>query len=109
MDNPTKSRLETLLRQAQLLMGISSQPNPSSALQDVFNTICRLVFDEPGYRNLWDEPLLTQLSWLFQVKLPAAAAVGNKVAELHQRAQHVRRVNDVFFLILTRDATLEEV
>ena len=109
MDSATKNRLETLLRQAQLLMGIASQPSPSSALQDVFNNICRLVFDEPSYCDLWDEPLLTQLSWLFQVKPPAATVFGDKVAELHQRAQHVRRVNDVFFLILTCDATIEEV
>jgi ribonuclease HIII len=58
MDSATKSRLETLLQQAQLLMGISSQTSPSSALQDAFNKLCSLVFDEPGYRNLWDEPLL---------------------------------------------------
>jgi Lon protease (S16) C-terminal proteolytic domain len=31
------------------------------------------------------------------------------VADLHQRAEHVRRVNDIFCLILMRDATLEEV
>jgi hypothetical protein len=31
------------------------------------------------------------------------------VADLHQRAEHVRRVNDIFFLILMQDATLEEV
>jgi len=34
---------------------------------------------------------------------------GDKVADLYQRAQQVRRVNDIFFRILTRAATLDEV
>jgi hypothetical protein len=87
MDNATKSRLETLLRRAQLLMGISSQPSPSSALQDVFNKICSLVFDEPGYRALWDEPLLTQLSWLFQAKPPNPTVFRGGILPLHNRSK----------------------
>jgi hypothetical protein len=109
MDSATKSRLETLLRQAQLVMAPSSQPSSASGLHDVYTKICRLVFDEPGYRQLWDEPLLTQLSWLFQVKPPNPMVFGDKVADLYQRAQQVRRVNDIFFRILTRAATLDEV
>ena len=61
MDKSTMGRLETLLRDAQLMMVASSQQNASSALQDVFNTICRLVLDEQSYRALWDEPILSQL------------------------------------------------
>jgi hypothetical protein len=109
MDRTTKSRLATLLRQAQVLLGMAPQSTHSSPLPEVFTSICRLVFDGPSFCDLWDEPLLTQLSWLFQVKPPAAAAFGDKVAELHQRADHVRQVNDVFFLILARDATIEEL
>lgn len=109
MDNSTTSRLETLLRQAQLLMPPSSQPSSSSTLKDVFNTICRLVLDEQRYRELWDEPTLSQLSWLFQVKPPSQPVFGVEVAELHQHAQHVRRVNDLFFQILNRNTTIEEV
>jgi hypothetical protein len=88
MDSATNRRLATLLRHAQLLMGIASQPSPPSTLQDTFDNICRLVFDEQSSCDLWDEPLLTQLGWLFQVKSPAAAVFGDKVAELHQRARH---------------------
>lgn len=109
MDSATKSRLETLLRQAQLVMAPSSQPSSASGLHDVYTKICRLVFDEPGYRQLWDEPLLTQLSWLFQVKPPNPTVFGDKVADLYQRAQQVRRVNDIFFRILIRATTLDEV
>jgi ribonuclease HIII len=109
MDSTAKTRLGVLLCQAQLLMPSSSQPGPSAELQDVFNSICRLVFDERIYRELWDEPILSLLSWLFQVKPPALAVFGDEVAELGQRIQHVRRMNDFFFQILNREATIEMV
>src|SRR5713101_1066977 len=86
MDSTTRTRLETLLRQAQLVMPTASQTSASPELQPIFTSICRLVLDERAYQELWDEPILAQLDWLFQVK-PPAAMFSNQVAELRQRAQ----------------------
>ena len=109
MDRTIKTELETLLRQIQFLILASSQPSPSSEPQRVYNNICKLVFDEQTYRGLWDEPILSQLNWLFQVKPPEPTIFGGQVAELGQRAQQVQRVNDFFFQILNWDASVEKV
>lgn len=109
MDSTIKTRLEALLRQLQLLMPASSPPRLSPELQGVFNGICELVFDKKAYQWLWDEPILSQLNWLFQVEPPELNTFGHHVAELRQRVQEAQRVNDFFFRILNWEASVEEV
>jgi hypothetical protein len=108
MDNTVKTRLETLLHQAQLLMPTASQSSPSAELQTVFTSICKLVLDGQVYQELWDEPILPQLNWFFAAK-PPATAFGHQMAELQQRSQEVQRVNNFFFQVLNRLASVEAV
>ncbi len=109
MDSTAKTRLEALLRRIQLLLSASNQPNQSPDLKEAFNEICRLVLDDELYQALWDEPILSQLGWLFQVKPPAPALFGSKVTDLCLRAHQAQQVNDFFFQILNRDAPVEKV
>lgn len=59
MDNTSVGRLGTLLRQVQLVMSDSDPPHLSTERRDLFNNICRLVFDEKIYQHLWDDSLLS--------------------------------------------------
>jgi ribonuclease HIII len=68
-----------------------------------------LVFYEQTYLHLWDEPVLSQLNWLFQVKPPELSIFGGQVVELRQRCEHVQRMNDFFFRILDPDSSVETV
>jgi hypothetical protein len=43
MDRTTRTRLETLLRQVQLLLPPSDQTSPSPELRQIFTEICRLI------------------------------------------------------------------
>src|SRR5712692_4247388 len=109
MENLATASLERLLRQIQLTRSDSDAPGLSSDQQDLFDSICRLVFDGKAYQQLWDESLLSQLNWLFQIEQPDPTLFGAQVAELHQRTQQVQQVNNFFFAILSGDASLEEV
>jgi len=70
VDKELVSRLEPLLRQAQLLLPVSEQATSASDLQNVYETICELVLDEQVISSLWHEPILLQLNWLFKLKPP---------------------------------------
>src|SRR5262245_6154159 len=107
MYNAVKRQLEALLRQARLLMP-SSQMNSSPELQPVFTKICQLVLDGRVYQELWDEAILSQLTWLFQTK-PPAAIFDHQVAALCQQAQEAQSVHNFFFQILNRSASIEMV
>lgn len=109
MDSNSVTRLDGLLRQVQFLMPAPDQPRLSPELDRVFRAICKSVFDEQVYQWLWDEPLLSQLNWLFQVKPPELTTFGEQVAEIRNRAQRAHRVNDFFFRLLNRDASVDEV
>ncbi|SRR6266498_3392803 len=102
-----KTRLEDLLRQARLLIP-SSEIDPSLAVQPLFTNICQLVLDRRVYQELWNEAILSQLDWLFQIR-PPAAMFDSQVAELRQQAQKARSVHNLFFQILNRSASLEMV
>lgn len=109
MESTVKNRLGDLLRRIQLLIAASGKSSPPPELHEVYTRICKLVFDEKTYPDFWDEPILLQLDWLFQVKPPEPTKFGEQVAELHQQAEHAQRVNDFFFQVLNQDASVEKV
>src|SRR6266542_477029 len=99
MESTVTTQLERLLLRIQLLISGSSACSPSSEQQEVFNSICKLVFKDQTCRNLWDESILSRLNWLFQVKPPQQTVFGGQVEELRQRLQQVQEVNNLFFAI----------
>lgn len=108
MDNTSVGRLGTLLRQVQLVISDSDPPRLSTERQDLFNNICRLVFDEKIYQHLWDDSLLSQIDWLFRIESPASM-FDHRMVELRERVQEARHVNDFFCRILDHDSAIEEV
>jgi hypothetical protein len=89
-------------------MPAAGQPSPAAELQKVFTSICKLVLDGRVYQELWDEPILSPLNWFFEAK-PPAADFDHQMAELQQRSQQVQRVNNFFFQVLNRSASVEAV
>lgn len=108
MTDPT-SALNSLLRQALPLLGVSGSSSSASELNRVFGSLCKLVLDEMIFREVWDESVLSQLNGLFQVKPPHLPMFEGQLAELSKRVQTVRRVNDLFYKILSHDASAEDV
>jgi ribonuclease HIII len=109
MDSIVKTKIKTLLYQIQLLMPASGSQSPSSEVQRLFKNICKLIFDDKAYSLLWDEPILSQLDWLFQVKPPEPTMFGDQVAEIRERRKQAQHVNDLFFRILNSEFSAEKV
>lgn len=109
MDSTVKTKMETLLYQIQLLMPASGSQSPSSEVQRLFKNICKLIFDDKAYSLLWDEPILSRLGWLFQVKPPEPTMYGDQVAEIRERRKQAQHVNDLFFRILNPEFSVEKV
>lgn len=109
MDKDLISRVESLLRQIALLLPETDQSSRSGQLDEVYETICGLVLDEQVTNALWHEPILSQLNRLFSVKPPSAEIFGHLVEGLYRREQEVRHVNDLFFRVLSKAASIEEV
>lgn len=109
MDKSIISRVESLLRRAELLLSEPDQPSCSGQLDEVYTTICELVLDDQVVQALWHEPILSQLNRLFTIKPPSASAFGYLLDRLRQREQEVGRINDLFFSVLNKGASPEDV
>ena len=107
MDSTIKTQLESLLRQIQLLMPASDRS--STEMNRIFKAICNLVFDKGAYHLLWDEPVLSQLDWLFLWKSPEPTMFGAQMAEIREKVELSRKANDLFFRILIQDCSVESV
>lgn len=109
MDSATNTQLRKLLLRARILMPDSGSGDSSHELQEIFNAICRLVFSEQAYQRLWDEPILSQLTWLFAAKPPRPTIYGHQLAEIGLRAQQAQHANDFFFRLLNQNFSVEEI
>jgi ribonuclease HIII len=109
VDTSLISRVESLLRRAELLLSDPNQSSCSGQLDAVYTTICELVLDDHVVQTLWHEPILSQLNRLFGIKPPSAIAFGHLLDRLRQREQVVCRSNDLFFSILNKWTSPEEV
>lgn len=109
MDKGLISRVESLLRQIALLLPETDQSSHSPQLDEAYETICGLVLDEQVTNTLWHEPILSQLNRLFTVKPPSEELFGHLVDRLHRREQEVRHVNNLFFRVLNKTVSVEEV
>lgn len=109
MDKSLISRVESLLRRAELLLSEPDQASCSGQLNEVYTTICEFILDDQVVQDLWNEPILSQLNRLFRIKPPSASAFGQLLDQLRQREQDVRRINDLFFSVLNKGTSTEEV
>lgn len=109
MDKSLISRVESLLRRAELLLSDPAQSSCSVQLDKVYTTICELILDDHIIQALWHEPILSQLNRLFTIRPPSASAFGRLLDQLRQREREVRRINDLFFSVLNKGTSPEEV
>src|SRR5574341_248809 len=109
MDNSKLLRLRQLLLHARVCSLSSGTLESDQELRRTFNSICKQLFDEQVYRDLWDEPILNEIMWLFGVITPEPSKFGRQVAEISERAQQVRLVNDFFFQVLYLESSAEQV
>ncbi len=102
-------RLESLLRQAQLLFPKSNDVADARDFKEVYGEICRLALDQQAIQSLWHEPLLLQLNWLFKEAPPNPQLFGRLTNQLKEREPEARLVNDLFFGILSYSFSAEDV
>lgn len=100
-------KLESLLRQAQLLFPTSGDDSPE--YDEVYAEICSSVLNQPTIQTLWHEPILLQLNWLFENSPPNSQHFGNFTTQLKIRAPEVTQINDLFFRVLDHSSSAEEV
>jgi hypothetical protein len=103
MDNEIK-RLEWLLTKIQLL---DAPFRRSAEGKDLYEEICKLVFEDQLYVQLWSEPTLNQLEHLFQIEKPDEELFQSELDEIRKRTRIVKEVNDLFFAIVDTNSTSE--
>jgi ribonuclease HIII len=103
------SKLESLLRQAQLLFPKSTGDADSRAFKEVYDDICRQVLNQQTVDSLWHEPLILQLSWLFEERPPNSQIYGDLTSKLKGKAIEAKIINDLFFRILDNSSSAEDV
>ena len=101
MDNKI-TRLDRLLSQIQLL---NPPYKESKEGEQLYQEICRLVFEDQLYVRLWSEPTLNQLEHLFQTEKPDEELFESELEEICKRTRTVKEVNDLFFAIVDPDTT----
>ena len=101
MDDEIK-RLEWLLARIQLL---DPPFRGSEEGKDLYQEICKLVFEDQLYVRLWSEPTLNQLEHLFQTEKPDEELFESELQEISTRTRTVKEVNDFFFAIVDPNTT----
>ena len=109
METDLNTRLEPMLRQAQLLFPKSNDVADAKEFQKVYSEICRLMLDQQVIQSLWHEPLLLQLNWLFKERPPNPQIFGGLTNQLRERESEAKLVNDLFFSILSNSFSAEDV
>ena len=105
MDNEI-TRLDWLLSRIQLL---DPPYQASEGGKQLYQEICKLVFQDQLYVRLWSEPMLNQLEQIFQTENPEAELFEAELGEIRKRTIVVREVNDCFFGIVDPDTTSKDL
>ena len=105
MDNDI-TRLDGLLSRIQLL-----DPPYQESLEskELYQEICKLVFEDQLYPRIWSEPTLNQLDQLFQTEKPDEELFKAELEEIRKRTIAVREINDCFFGIVDPNTTTEKL
>ncbi len=99
------SRLDKLLSLIQL----QDPPNEGSVgREQLYQDICRLLFDAQLYQSIWSEPTLNHLQRLFATEKPDEL-FRTELEEIHRRAIAVTEINDFFFGIVDQDTAVGEL
>lgn len=109
MGKKTTQELESLLRCAQLLSSASTSGVDSREQGEVYAEICSSVLNQQTIQALWHEPILLQLDWLFTRSPPNSKQFGHLITQLKNRASEATQINDLFFYILNRSSSAEDV
>ena len=105
MDDQTK-RLDWLLSRIQLL----DPPYQESAEgRELYQEVCKLVFEDQLYVRIWSEPTLNQLEQLFQTEKPNEELFEAELEEIRKRMVAVTEVNDCFFGIVDPNTTSKDL
>jgi len=102
-------RLKKILREALLLLPSFQIDEKETEFDEYFNNACQILFTNDFYKNLWDESVLLQLDRLFQVKRPLEKVYRRQLEAITERVMTVKRINDLFFIALSNEVSLEEV
>ena len=95
-------RLDWLLSRTQLL---DSPYQESQEGKDIYQEICKLLFEDQLYVRIWSEPTLNQLDQLLQTEKPDKELFETELEEIRKRTIAVREVNDWFFGIVDPNTT----
>src|SRR5882724_2901936 len=96
MDNEI-TRLDWLLTRIQLL---DPPYRESEEGKQLYQEICKFVFEDRLYLRIWSEPTLNQLHELFQTETPGEGLFDGELEEIRKRTIAVKEVNDFFFGIV---------
>lgn len=109
MNTELITRLESLLRQAQLLFPKSNDVVEAKEFREVYGEICQLVLNPQAVQSLWHEPLLLQLNWFFKERPPNTQLYGSLTNQLMNKEPEVTLINDLFFGILHHAVSSENI
>lgn len=110
MDTEIIQKLESLLRQAQLLPPNSGGHDDSrDEYKEVYAEICEVALKQETIQTLWHEPVLLQLNWPFNRTPPNPQQFGPLTNQLKDRAHETTQIDDLFFSIFNPSSTAEDV
>src|SRR6266540_913141 len=105
MDNEI-TRLDWLLSRIQLL---DPPYQESEEGKQLYQEICKLVFEDQLYGRIWSEPILNQIEQLFQTEKLDEELFTVELEEIRKRTIAVREVNDCFFGIVDPNTTSKDL
>jgi ribonuclease HIII len=104
MDNAI-ARLEWLLTRLEVL---DSPDRESEEKKQLYQEICKLVFEDQLYVRIWSEPTLNRLNQLFQTEKPGEELFDAELEEIRKRTIAVKEVNNLFFSIVDPTTTIKD-
>jgi hypothetical protein len=98
--------LDRLLIRLQLL---DPPYRESEEGKQLYQQICKLVFEDQIYLRIWSEPTLNQLDHLFQLERPGNKLFDVELQEIRERTIAVNKINDFFFGIVDPNMTSKDL
>lgn len=105
MDNEI-TRLDWLLSRIHLL---DPPYRESEEGKQLYQEICKFIFQDQLYVRIWSEPTLNHLGQLFQTKKPDEELFEAELKEIRERAIAVKDINDFFFGIVDPNTTSKDL
>ena len=100
------ARLDWLLSRIQLL---DPPYQEATGGKQLYQEICKLVFQDQLCVRIWSEPTLNHLEQLFQIETPDEELFEAELEEIRKRTIAIREVNDCFFSIVDTNTTTKDL